>query len=279
LLFLLLHTIRAVHGSTPRFGKTSSIDDLLFGSSEEQTDYLTGLTAASIIIAAFIIVWFILLIVFKCLGPNRVGFFSGKLYQPVWQRQEQLAVKRAQVYDNNDNLQTSGGVPPAERQAVLRRQHRQLRNMRVVALCCSAGIVICAILMITMGVDSLARASNNALDGIEEGQRLTDNATQIIDSFIEVSQDARADIQSFAQELNGICVEDGRDALCTNLDQPELDVVCDFDFAGIDIDLGSELETILNSRDTVVEDKLTSLRADMDEFSTLLADLRENAGT
>lgn len=70
--------IRRVHYNTPRFGHTRNIDALLFEDLQQGEDYLWGVFWCSIAIAIFVFLWLIVLIVLRCLGPERVGMFSGK---------------------------------------------------------------------------------------------------------------------------------------------------------------------------------------------------------
>jgi len=67
----------SLHSRMPRFGHTSNITVVIAGSKDDSKDYVVGLVAAAIAVFAFFVAWCIVLIVFKCLGYKRVGFFSG----------------------------------------------------------------------------------------------------------------------------------------------------------------------------------------------------------
>ena len=72
--------IARVHRNTPRFGRPNDINRLLLGNFEQEgSDYVVGVVSSSIAIAVTVTVWFVILLVLKCLGPDRVGLFSGKL--------------------------------------------------------------------------------------------------------------------------------------------------------------------------------------------------------
>lgn len=60
----------------PRFGHSANFAYLV-GSREQAEDYLYGLLFAGIFLITFFAVWTIMIIVFKCLGQEKVGFFSG----------------------------------------------------------------------------------------------------------------------------------------------------------------------------------------------------------
>jgi hypothetical protein len=65
--------------SMPRFGASSSFANL-FGSKEEQSDYIVGLLFAGVFVFAIYCAWTIILLLFKCLGQRRVGFLSGSAF-------------------------------------------------------------------------------------------------------------------------------------------------------------------------------------------------------
>lgn len=62
-----------------RFGHTNNVTLLIDGNKEQGTDYLIGIIAASIAMFGFFLIWLVNLVVLKCLGPKRVGFFSGSM--------------------------------------------------------------------------------------------------------------------------------------------------------------------------------------------------------
>jgi len=271
---------------------------LLLGSKDEGYEYAKGLFAASLIIAIFIIFWFIFLCVFTCLGPKRVGLLSGRLLQPQQgqsnpsndNRNDNLDYDRvhlpaaAQVYDNKD---TTGELYSSQTPQVSPRQKRILIFSRVMVLFCSLGIVVCSILMVTKGVDSLVSASDSALEGMDKAQDLANEAVDLIDRFVEVADSATGASRTFVSELNtGFCPT-VREELCTNLesawaDAREVgvnledlpDVECDF--SGIPYE--EEVEALLNTRTTKLKDELYKSRADIVEVSEMLGTARDNAG-
>lgn len=61
----------------PRFGHTSQFSLLFSDNNDDRIDYLNGLLFIGCFVIAIVVVWLLLLGVFRCLGPKRVGFFSG----------------------------------------------------------------------------------------------------------------------------------------------------------------------------------------------------------
>lgn len=283
------------------------------GPDDERSDYAKGLFAASLLIAAFIIVWFIMLCVFRCLGPKNVGMLSGKLFQPHQaparsrkpndQRNEDLDDDKvllpaaAQVYDSNDMGAPRSPSNHSQKPSVSARQKQILTFTRVTVLTCSLGIVACSVFMVTKGAQSLVSAKNSALDGIEKGQSLADQAVGLIDHFIRVADSSTRASREFILELNtGFCPA-VREELCTNLETAwagakEVDGVLvdengvevnvedlpdvECDFSGIPY--GMDVELLLNTKTTAVRDQLYYTRADIVEVSEKLATLREKGG-
>jgi hypothetical protein len=70
--------IRYMHEGPPRFGHVKDMLVLVEGTPEEKQDYIRGLVATSAVIFAIFFVWNLLLLLFKAVGPNSVGFLSGR---------------------------------------------------------------------------------------------------------------------------------------------------------------------------------------------------------
>ena len=60
----------------PRFGRSTNFADL-WGTKEEQGDYIVGLLFGGLLLFSLFFAWSIALAIFKCLGQKRVGFLSG----------------------------------------------------------------------------------------------------------------------------------------------------------------------------------------------------------
>ena len=63
-----------------RFGGSNDMITLLQGTDEEKKDYVVGLVATSLFVAAFFLVWCIVLLVLQCSRSSykRYGFLSGR---------------------------------------------------------------------------------------------------------------------------------------------------------------------------------------------------------
>ena len=69
--------IRWMHNNMPRFGYPRELSTLMTGTSEEQTQYKRGLIATSYAMICVFVLWSILLILFKRMGPKKAGILSG----------------------------------------------------------------------------------------------------------------------------------------------------------------------------------------------------------
>lgn len=77
-IFTNTRVMQNFHVAVPRFGFSNDLEDLVVGDSDDKKDYLLGLMAASLGFFCFILVWILVIMSFKCLGYQRVGFLSGR---------------------------------------------------------------------------------------------------------------------------------------------------------------------------------------------------------
>lgn len=75
--FQAIPAISMVHNLAPRFGNTANITKVVLGSREESREYIWGVVSGAIAMASLFFVWCILLVYFKCRGPERYGWLSG----------------------------------------------------------------------------------------------------------------------------------------------------------------------------------------------------------
>lgn len=139
-------TITSVHDKTPRFGHKNEISVLWENGNtgDERSDYLTGMVSASIAMAIFFLLWFVVLIVLKCLGHDRVGFFSGRATQRPAKPQpptettgievvvlddgEESLIKGQQLGEDPTHLESEGSSDEAAKQAEEDRPEREDRG-------------------------------------------------------------------------------------------------------------------------------------------------------
>jgi hypothetical protein len=96
-----------------RFGHTNNIEALisgLQGSNDMATDYILGVTATSMLIFGIALLWFLIVLGFKCAGHKRVGFLAGRLESPAWQPESLSPIEECLTEDDEDvSTQTPTG--------------------------------------------------------------------------------------------------------------------------------------------------------------------------
>ena len=288
----------------PRHGRPSDITPLLlYGVDEEEgSEYVRGLFVASMIIAIFMITWFLCLAVLACLGPKRVGLLSGRLLTLPSNNNtsshsnhdhsddDRIHLPPANVYDNNT---TTNNVDESTTASSPRRQRRALKIVRCTVLFCSLGIFICCMVMITKGIQSLMHSQKEAASGISKGQELADEALHLIDTFAALANETATASRELATQLNTNYCPAVREELCPNLieyldspyaeaaaeqagtDVQTLDEICNFE----GIPYADELETLLNTRTKDwFPNSVTQTRQDILEVHKKLGDMHENSG-
>ncbi len=92
----------------PRFGFPSGIEKTVNGNVDEAASYLTGVVVCSLCIFSFFLCWVIALIVLRCLGPRRVGIYSGvKLPLPKRPEHAETYISEIKLNDHESNERVS----------------------------------------------------------------------------------------------------------------------------------------------------------------------------
>ena len=145
-------TIRLSHRMAIRYGKPDDIKLLIQGTKEEGKDYLRGLLATSITIFCIAVVWCFLLIVFKCLGPRKVGWLSGtQIPLPPQPRQEDYGKDGDEDEDDGNPSQSSFLQDTAVWQQKYNRILRRRRFMKAAIVFSGLVIVANAIMLSVKG--------------------------------------------------------------------------------------------------------------------------------
>jgi hypothetical protein len=270
--------IERVHHKAPRYGCSSDIQLLFSGaSSEDQSEYLIGAMAGAITMGVFIIVWIMAIFGLKCLGPHRVGIFSGRQLRPkiaAGQGKENDEEEEIWSHDEDFQFNSDGEADVSnsynKEEQFRDKQTQRLNRARITVLCCSVGIVVSAIIMVTKGSQTLNQSANSGLAGLQKAQQLTDDAIQIIDTFIAIEKQANDSIQAFLGNVNEICPTVTSE-ICTKLDTPQPE--CDFS----NIPYGDDLELILSSPQGIIYDQVSGMRADLVDLQRLLANTESSA--
>jgi hypothetical protein len=62
--------------NVPRFGHSNDFVNL-FKTRDDAVDYCMGLLFAGVLVATLFVTWTLLLAIFRCIGPKRLGFWAG----------------------------------------------------------------------------------------------------------------------------------------------------------------------------------------------------------
>jgi len=100
-----------------RFGHTNNLGALILGlsgshdgSNDLATDYILGVTASSMLIFGIALLWFLVILGFKCAGHKRVGFLAGRLESPSWHPEYLFPIDECLTEDDEDvSTQTPTG--------------------------------------------------------------------------------------------------------------------------------------------------------------------------
>lgn len=297
----------AINGgrNIPRFGHTDNMTVLVevatngaAASDEEMAQmrsYLLGLVSAAILIFAFFCFWVVLLLVLKCLGYRRVGFFSGsnieippKPTEPMDPNQdgidkdEGLALTTAGRGggDGSDDDEHGDGAEGGNlnykreleiwKAAVQVRETRQ-RRIRITVLLCGLLIVVMCVLFLVFGVRSLNQSYNSIREGLRRAEDQAMDAVYILDNFTIAHNGTLAAVQTLDE---------------TDFCGPILLVLCPLltqqfglTFTDGDCQLNGQLQSFIQSASDTLMKELDYTRSDALEIAQLLDALDNRVGS
>lgn len=159
-----------------RFGHTNDLEALILeprGSNDVATDYIVGVTSASMIILGIALLWLIVIMSFKCAGKKRVGFLAGRLECP--ELQPSLHPIEDCLTEEDENFSTqpvghhnaSSGPENFSVSEIDNKFNRKALMVRVVFFISGICVMIAGILFYSLGVtafqNSLKDVQNSLL--------------------------------------------------------------------------------------------------------------------
>lgn len=280
------------HEVTPRFGHTRNITAVLesVGDGTEQSravtkDYVIGVVSASIAMFAFFCCWMITLLLLKCIGPKRVGFFSGDRVKlpppPSFEKVTSDAGEESAAAEGvGDDLQlreetgteegekagadtgaggSQSGLKDDENwQKAVKAAERRLRRIRITVLFCGAVIIAMCITMIVKGVYSLSNSFGSVRDGLDQAEDLAVMGIAIINDFTD-AEGATFDSAKTIDRQGGLCAAVAEQICQVLLKQLEVEVQeqC--------IPSSDEVEAFLKQAEDAVASELEKTRSDFVE--------------
>lgn len=301
----------AVHSRTPRLGHTDDIDKLIFGSGDDGQDYLVGVIASSILIFFFFLVWGAMLIGMKCLGPNRVGIFSGKQVYPEAPSAQlteaddeapEMMLKEGEDVappsstgtgtpeesheesreESHEESQEGEDAAPSE---TIEESHSEALSQWQVAtqrqqrrLKRSRVMVLVCSLGITICVIIMI------VMGVDGLVRTNDNAFEGVDKGLNLTEQAIVLVDNFIagqDQLGNVTLSFISAAggicpniaaeLCAKVTNSTVEEECDFTL--IPLDFAQDMQTFFDERNTPILDEMVDFRNDLSELEGVLSDL------
>jgi len=142
--------------NTPRFGHPNNFA-LLFGTKQQATDYFEGLIYAGVVCLAIFLFWSLVILVFKCMGPRRVGFLAGG---------------------------------PFIRPTDLTKEYKRPFIVRVIFLICGILVIVFSILFVTQGLTNIRSTVRTVQAGTSGLANITDTANSVFDSLLMTAESA-----------------------------------------------------------------------------------------
>ncbi len=239
----------------PRFGASNDLRLLMEGNSEEQADYLRGLLASSIAMVCFFLVWMIILVVFRCMGPQEVGFFSGKA-RPL----------PPQPSEDSEDL--------VAWQSLKAKAEMRMNLVRVVVCICGLLIIISSCLMAVKGVSSLTQSLHDGTEAISISENLANRAIKLIDMVTKQNTETAVAVDSLLVDLNAICPLQRPDGLCADLNDVS---TCSFGNLFESDVIENTIRHFKEADKSIYFQQLGDVRQDLKNFLGLTADLHDKA--
>lgn len=265
--FNSLKLLARAHDATPRWGYTSDFRHLLLGNNEDAANYLTGVLVGALIVGVVFVSWAIVLIICKCLGPQRVGLMSGGFAEAENNgRKKNLKrddlnlseMAQAVVYDSDsaaeDQSFTSSHTDTSNRLQTLKR-------VRFTLGISGAIMFVFCLIFIAFGVRHLLDALDDTRRGLNEAERLADGAVRLIDDFDLAQAAAIQATEAFSDQVRGFCPQ-----ICP-------DVTSDCDLS--QIPQGESLNSVLSfSQESYIDSlDLPGIRRDLTDLGNSFADI------
>ena len=273
-------TIRRMHGSTPRFGHQSNLTRLIAedGDPDDDNDYILGLLASSIAMFCFFSIWITILLVLKCCGPKRVGFWSGCGSPLPAEPQPPKLGGELEASVDTEGTETEAfqhyEEDHAEWTKKKKNSKRRLNICRVVVLFCGTSIIICAALMVSQGISSLVKTLDGGRDFIKLVGDLTRQAIVLVDLFLDNTKKATNVTGDLLIATNGFCPK-VNEALCEDILS---DTNCNFTGIPFESEIEKVVEYFGGIRTLIFED-VEKFRDDLVTMSDAADEMDEKVQT
>lgn len=201
-----------------RFGHTNDLEALILeprGSNDVVTDYILGVTAASMVILGIALLWLIVIMSFKCAGKKRVGFLAGRLECPNLQPPLQHPIEECLTEeDENFSTQTPIGhhhnaSSGPENFSVSETDHKFNRKavmVRVVFVISGICVMIAGVLFYSLGVTAFLNSLNDVQNSLFIVESTAIESTNLTLSVLNAKHDLVSALNETMSDTSaGLC--------------------------------------------------------------------------
>ncbi len=227
------NAILSAHGDMWRGGHTNDIATLAIGSQEEKVSYVIGLLVPAIILLAIFLVWMIALFIFNRVGPEKVGFLSGRRAKLPPKPDESARVGQMEFGENGNEQSKEKPLNSLEWDGLYAKKKREGFRMKLIVNIACIVVIAMSIIMALKGIESLGDSIEDVREAIKYSSNLL---TRAEDTVLELS----SGIQSFQTDTLDV-LERSNTGLCPTL-RPEGFCQNVFDLEGCDFTVKIEFE-------------------------------------
>ena len=201
-----------IANSVPRSGKPADFSYLLSDFSSNRTEYALGTILIGAILFGFFFLWTMMLAIFICLGPRRVGFLAGSRMMARKKEDDEVAMK---VLESSAN---EGEESDEEQKGNEKKSDRGTRTgvVRFIFVFSCMSVIAASVLSTYLyGFNDLKTATDDAINGIQGFHQNALTGEIIATDMIRESVDFQSLRDTIVEELRA-------DSFCPN---PNLDTL------------------------------------------------------
>lgn len=253
-------------GSAYRFGHSSDFTQL-FVNDQTADDYIRGALFACCLTFALAVLWFLMLLVFRLLGPRRVGCMCGGPMRRVVDRQEAVGYLETTYSGESIALMEQKGL--SGDRDILRFYHEEVSflkrptMMRLAFLLSGTVFILFSVLAVTKGLTNLQLTLNTVHHNSAVIREMAHEAEGILTAIRESRTMAVSVRDELVKELsdNNFC--------------PANEAVTESDQASQVINQAEQAIPLLNQLNDFVSSNMAEMESSLDEVQQTTSALEE----
>jgi len=257
-----------------RFGHTNDLEALI-SNDELAKDYIIGVTSMSMFILGLALLWFIVIISFKCAGQKRVGFLAGRLESPAWQP-SLPPIEECLTEDDDENISThmpighhassgpenfSVAGTDLDQEKQEKKFNRKALMVRVVFVISGICVMISGALFYSEGVTSFV----NSLNAVQYSLLIVENTALESRNLTLSALEAKHNLVSGLDET----ISETGANFCQGSDQVATEIR----------ESGQQLVSNINEMSSAVDESLKSFSTDLMTMANMASEMNENLQT